>query len=345
MRLYISGYVCLSHTTRGTMSNIVVSTVSSRVDPADHDALHEPVCRWNSVETHLQDSVADVLTIMDSCYASAVIYRHNGDAARSFETLAATNDYSPTPGPNSFTRALIISLAELYNEHYNESSRTTSFDTSLLHARIMRRMHDNRRQHHIPPLLNRTESLNARHICLAPLSNQMPQSLPRNQRAKGVLSLQVVFAKHNRLSKSEVTLLASSLANGAKTTSLDIIALEWVAFEGKVPYLYTLVNVMKLIKLWVNGWRRRKKLRAIGLAQIRARPSQHLSQLDYGDDVVHFLRAWIRRWRRGREGRMIGLDRRRARLQDQSERDHGNDRPLKRPRFSSLTPPLDRIPG
>lgn len=104
----------------------------------DEDAQHEPVCRWKSAETHLKEARADVLTIMDSCWASAVINKNNRRVERSFETLAATHEYTRRPGPESFTRALIDSLSDLHPE--TTKIDQPPFDTSRLHARIDQRM-------------------------------------------------------------------------------------------------------------------------------------------------------------------------------------------------------------
>lgn len=71
---------------------------------------------WNHAEHLLQDARADVLEIFDCCYAGSLGIR--SPSTRSFEYLAATgsNDTTKSPGPHSFTSALIWSLEELVKE-------------------------------------------------------------------------------------------------------------------------------------------------------------------------------------------------------------------------------------
>jgi hypothetical protein len=256
-------------------SNKCVRTENTQADGKSTCAQHEPTCRWKSVETHLQDADADVLTIMDSCYAAAVINKNNRRVERSFETLAAAHEYTRQPGPESFTRALIDSLTDLHVEPVD--TIRPPFDTSRLHDRIMRRMRTMRRKHHIPPLLNRNENRNARHICLAPLSKNELQPLRQADRTKGILHLQVVFEKNRELNMEETTRLASSLAQAAKKTNLNITTLDWVVFEPSAPKIRITVSVHKFLRIWVRNWRDRRRLR--NRDRDRAR-SQHSSQRD-----------------------------------------------------------------
>ncbi|KAK8108540.1 hypothetical protein PG984_014341 [Apiospora sp. TS-2023a] len=76
--------------------------------------LHEIV--WESAETNIRDTKADVLVIFDCCHAGELERSVRGHwKHRAFEYLAATSAKSTTrkPGPKSFTRALIWSLNHL----------------------------------------------------------------------------------------------------------------------------------------------------------------------------------------------------------------------------------------
>jgi hypothetical protein len=256
-------------------SNQKVRTQNTQAGDKTTDTQHEPTCRWKSVETHLQDADADVLTIMDSCYAAAVINKNNRRVERSFETLAAAHEYTRQPGPESFTRALIDSLTDLHVEPAD--TIRPPFDTSRLHDRIMRRMRTMRRKHHIPPLLNRNENRNARHICLAPLSKNELQPIRQTDRAKGILHLQVVFEKNRELDMDETTRLASSLAQAAKSTNLNITTLDWVVFEPSAPKIRITVSVHKFLRIWVRNWRDRRRVRDRNRDRAR---SQHGNQRD-----------------------------------------------------------------
>lgn len=144
---------------------------------------------------------------------------------RSFETIAATHVHTRGPGARSFTRALIKSLTDLQQEAVRKEQRP--FDTFRLHNSIRRHM---RRAHNIPPLFNRNESHNARHICIAPVSKSAPLRHRRSERVAGVLHLQVVFSKNRELNEEGTKLLGRSLADAAKSANPNITALDWVRF-------------------------------------------------------------------------------------------------------------------
>ncbi|KAK8127031.1 uncharacterized protein PG998_002790 [Apiospora kogelbergensis] len=76
--------------------------------------LHEIV--WESAESNIRETKADVLVIFDCCHAGELERNVRGHwQHRAFEYLAATSAKSTTrkPGPRSFTRALIWSLDHL----------------------------------------------------------------------------------------------------------------------------------------------------------------------------------------------------------------------------------------
>lgn len=206
---------------------------------------------------HLHEADADVLTIMDSCWATAVINKNNRRVERSFETLAATDEYTRQPGPHSFTRALIDSLTDLYPK--TASPFQPPFDTSRLHDRIASRMRKMPHVHHIPPLLDRNENFNAQHIYLAPLIKPIQEPSGQTDRAKGILHLQVVFAKHRDLTMDETTRLASCLAQAAKSANLNINALDWVMFEPSSPKIRITASVHKFIKIWIKNARDKRR--------------------------------------------------------------------------------------
>jgi hypothetical protein len=126
---------------------------------------------------HLQDASADVLTIIDSCYAPTIGPERSGspalnhahgnhrNASRCFEIIAATRGHRLGSTEPSFTRALIETLIELQDESVRP------FDTSRLHRRVMDHMRPFAK---IPPLYDRKNFMNTRHICLAPLPKTAP---------------------------------------------------------------------------------------------------------------------------------------------------------------------------
>lgn len=240
------------------------------------NALHDPFCRWQGVETHLQDACADILTIVDSNYAAADIVNRSKDVDRLFETLAATNGSTDWPSASSFTRALIDSLIELHSKTSNVAH--IPFNTSRLHDQIMRRM---RLEHRfIPSLFRRVQEDNARHICLAPVIKDVSSASPEPSHIKGVLHLQVTFANNRELHNNEITRLASLLADAAKRADLNITALDWHSFEPRVPRIRITVGILRIIKDWIRRWRLNRDL--YGHTQERSR-SRYRDESDYSE--------------------------------------------------------------
>jgi hypothetical protein len=230
--------------------------------------LHEPICHWQSADVHLKHAQADVLTIIDSCYASASINKDARFQARSFETLAAAHKYTRSPGESSFTHALMKALNDLHKETVG-MERPRPFDTHRLHHRIRE---DMRPKYHIPPLFDRIETLNARHICLAPLVKTEPSLVLQPQQNKAVLHLQLNFSKSRELSKEEVARLGTSLAFAAKKEELNITTLDYVRFECSAPRVRITVSVAMVLQACIRAWRRRKSFAG---SRKRDRASDH----------------------------------------------------------------------
>ncbi|KAK8076643.1 hypothetical protein PG994_003915 [Apiospora phragmitis] len=90
-------------------------TASSSHRGESNTDFHEVV--WNSAESNIRNTSADVLVIFDCCHAGELARMVRGN--RAFEYLAATSANSTTrkPGPQSFTSALIWSLGHLLEKH------------------------------------------------------------------------------------------------------------------------------------------------------------------------------------------------------------------------------------
>jgi hypothetical protein len=158
--------------------------------------------------------------------------------------------------------------------------RPRPFDTHRLLHHIEEEM---RPYHHVPPLIDRIATLNARHICLAPLVKKAEPSVPlQTQQSKAILHLQLGFAKSRELSKEEVTRLATSLAFAAKKEELNIIALDYVNFERSAPRIRITVSVYLVLQAWIRAWRRQ---RGFAGSRKRDRGIDHDSELvDEGRD-------------------------------------------------------------
>ena len=158
---------------------------------------------WNRAEDLLQDTRADVLEIFDCCYAGNLGTR--SPATRAFEYLAATAPGSTTksPGPESFTSALIWALKELEKEK-------GCFTTQQLMHKIRRDAPD------FPPgqrpvLSKRGDQNSARFITLEPISKDKYNANTVRTRSRishetgvpEVLTLKIVFEARPEVSEVE----------------------------------------------------------------------------------------------------------------------------------------------
>jgi hypothetical protein len=248
--------VCPEKRITSYLANCQPRTKYARSVEGENAPLYEPICSWKSADIHLQHAEADVLTILDSCYASAGINKNARHETRSFEILTAAHELTRRPGKSSFTHALMRSLEELHEETIGPEPRP--FDTHRLHHYVSKSMSVD---HDVPPLHDRMETLNARHICLAPLVKTPHTTLPRPQLAKGALHLKVVFAKNRELNEKEITKLGTSLAFAAKNANLDIIDLDYVEFDCSPPKIRITVAVTIYLRCWIRRWRLGKESR------------------------------------------------------------------------------------
>ncbi|KAH0557061.1 hypothetical protein GP486_005148 [Trichoglossum hirsutum] len=144
---------------------------AAKAEPAVKATFTPRAC-WHKAETcSLKEDIhADVLTILDCCFAGDVD-RSSGLSDRTYELLAANGpgETTPQPGPHSFTNTLISVLSDIAKE----KKKINTFD---LRAAIARR-----RDPHYQPLLLRRISHGSRgdkHIKLAPLCGS---SIDRSQ--------------------------------------------------------------------------------------------------------------------------------------------------------------------
>ncbi|TLD09828.1 serine/threonine protein kinase, partial [Venturia nashicola] len=252
----------------------ITGTQGTTISDKGFNALYEPSCGWEPVETHLEVASADILTIMNSVYTEADVVARGSNVGRLFETLAAGDAYAKRPDTSLFTRALIDSLKELHSQTTGATHRP--FDTSRLHDRIMRRM---RLQHHfIPPLITSVQEQNLRHICLAPLIKDVPLASPPT-RARSILHLQIAFADNRKLHTNETLRLAGLLSDAAKRADLNITSLDWVAFETNVTRIRITAGIHRILKLWIRDFRSRKR------AHDYTKKQSHPRYRDESDDV------------------------------------------------------------
>lgn len=241
----------------------VSNTLERKRDPSKGDhplrETHDPKASWNTVDRCLNVAKADVLTIMDCCFATDV-GRCGGDETRTFETLAASDKMTPSPGEKSFTNALIAVLEESLS-HERKEFRVV--DTDYLMDQIRVRQKSLR-----PRIINRMKSTVGRHIRLKPLSKPTepkPQDTPLTRLRAGSLRLQIDFAEHTSLTEQQAELLGKKLASAANNAKLGINGLEWVEFIPRHNYLPGMVEISQMAWLLQIAMQRRA-------SQLKKRP-------------------------------------------------------------------------
>jgi hypothetical protein len=182
---------------------------------------------WNEAEEILKsdDIDADVLTILDTCYASNAT-KSAKHATRKFELLAACpiDQTTAAPGPNSFTRAMIDNLKELA-QSYGEKP----FSTFHLNQRICM---DERRLDTPSHLWFRLP--NDQHILLAPSkpTAEHAQHKPNFVRApKGYLTLQFAL-RDDTLNQQQIEYLTRNLSKAFENKRLiGLRRVDWLGIR------------------------------------------------------------------------------------------------------------------
>ncbi|KAL1800764.1 hypothetical protein ACET3X_001106 [Alternaria dauci] len=142
---------------------------------------------WNKAEEQLrhEDVEADVLTILDTCYASNFV-KSSRQEEKKFELLSACHfdETTAAPGPNSYTRAFIDAANEFLDKDPKRPISTFS---------LTQRINQDPRRIDTPSVLwgrSRNPHPNQEHIFLTPLGPEKTDALHQYRpRAKGYLTL------------------------------------------------------------------------------------------------------------------------------------------------------------
>ncbi|KAF9701011.1 hypothetical protein EKO04_000601 [Ascochyta lentis] len=182
---------------------------------------------WDKVEEILKsdDNDADVLTILDTCYASNIT-KSAKQSTRKFELLSACpiDQVTAAPGPWSFTRALIDNLNELTKDYGDRP-----FSTFHLNQRICM---DKRRLDTPSHLWYRLP--NDQHILLAPLrrNSEHVQRKPEFVRApRGYLTLQFAL-RDDTLNQVQIEYLTKKLSKAFENKPLiGLRRVDWLGIR------------------------------------------------------------------------------------------------------------------
>lgn len=218
-----------------------------RADNEPKDGDYEPEASWNRAETSLDDADADVLTILDCCFASRILMKDITENSRSHEVLAASGRDGLTQGPGkkSFTRAMIDCLHE---ELAGEAPEP--FTVSYLNEMIMKRRTDTRSH-----VFNRHAKRRARQIYLAPLSASKVENVTGHKSDAAHLTLRIALKDSTRLEEFQIRDLATELSKGCKRSGLKIRAIDWMDFRpskdvARNQRLARMMRAMRVISTW-----------------------------------------------------------------------------------------------
>jgi hypothetical protein len=216
----------------------------------------EAKANWNKVEEKLRDEdvEGDVLTILDTCYASNLVTKSGRQETKKFELMAASsiNETTARPGKNSFTRALIDGLKELLDKQKEPISTFRMVQTINLNTKRRDTAHVWARNPH-----------NDQHIFLAPLKSHTPDktkpstSLPT---PGGYLTLKFGL-RDPCLNKEQIEYMTKLMATALCNKSMiGLRKLEWLQMKPAPPtHLDRVASVLYAAKQWKKVVKERKQ--------------------------------------------------------------------------------------
>lgn len=205
---------------------------------------------WNKVEEKLRDEEVegDVLTILDTCYASNLVKASGNQASKKFELMAASaiDETTSSPGEYSFTRALIDGLKTLLDAHAEPIST----------FRIIQSINLNKKRRDTPAHVWARNHHNDAHIFLAP---QRPSDLshPSSFRAAtgGYLTLRFGL-RDARLNKEQIEYMTKTLSNALFNKALiGLRKVEWLDMRA-APEMRSHFDRVALVVYAVTQWRK-----------------------------------------------------------------------------------------
>jgi hypothetical protein len=223
--------------------------------------LVDAVANWNKVEEKLRDEEVDgdVLTILDTCYASNLVKKSGKQEAKKFELVAACpiDGTTASPGEFSFTRALIDGLKELLDEHKDPVST----------FRLVQRINLSKHRTDTPAQLWARDQHTEHHIFLAPLKPYKPDiAQPSGFRYTPGGYLTLRFGLRDAfLNKEQIEYITKTLSNALFHKPLvGLRQVEWLEMRPAppIPHFDRVALVMYVATQWKKVISRRKEERA-----------------------------------------------------------------------------------
>lgn len=185
---------------------------------------------WERAEAllHTEDVEGDVLTILDTCYASNG-QKSGKEDTRTHELLSACgyDDVTASPGPESFTRALIDGLKDLLAEH-----RTRGFTTFTLQQKINKNPTRRATQSHLWEQIFH----HGRHIRLAPLKSKIDDA-DADEQGSALANLPrsyvtLRFGLRKQLDQAGIEYLANRMAKAFSNPGLvGLMKIDWLGMR------------------------------------------------------------------------------------------------------------------
>ncbi|KAL5121024.1 hypothetical protein ACEQ8H_000873 [Pleosporales sp. CAS-2024a] len=220
---------------------------------------------WNKVEDRLRDVAveSDVLTILDTCYASNLVKKSAKPEAKKFELVAASaiNEGTAAPGEHSFTRAFIDGVNELLNDHLEPIST----------FRLVQSINLNKNRDASPAQVWARGQYTDQRILLTPLKKQesdSPKPAKFRSTPGGYLTLKLGL-RDAKLNKEQIEYMAKTLSNALLNKALiGLKQVEWMGMEPAPPihHFDRVALVMYAATQWKKVIRDRKQDRASQLA-------------------------------------------------------------------------------
>ena len=207
---------------------------------SDNERNDRTSANWKTVDILLRDYCkANVLAILDTCFASNLYKHQQADNPRTYELFCASGYDKATagPGPKSFTTALIGALEELLKKYGGGH-----FTTRELSIEVGRRKERRLTQPFVWPILYQFES----YIALAP---RKPATLGQKEeynqdQVRATLTLRLPLTVE-RLTEQQIIKLARGFCQAVKKVKAPVKRVHW----GKLETLGERITLKKVQKV------------------------------------------------------------------------------------------------
>jgi hypothetical protein len=240
----------------------------------DKGAIRPATALWRKAEETLRTRTdADVLAILDCCFASTAAVKNSSDQTRAYSLLAAssTEGYTPEPGPKSFTTALCDSLEELLDE---------SEDETFPLIKLWEKINTKPGQGSIPWDRLERHKQTFGNIRLGRLQPDLERETSFHDADPELASLTLRFSlKTDELDDIQIRNFAYVLPETCKEAGIPVRRMEWVGFENRDRYL--MQKVANQFRRSLSGSKRK---RSPSRVLERTKPPETRSQTRSGRD-------------------------------------------------------------